>query len=69
MNIIHIKFGENLEGVTPLQSRLLNELRYRMEMCEWKRKYRLARLTDDPETWDWSALDRLDREYEMIGLP
>lgn len=69
MNVIHIKFSEDLEGVTPLQSRLLNELRYRMEMCEWKRKNRLARPTEDPDTWDWDALEGLDREFERVGLP
>jgi len=38
-------------------------------MGEWLRKNREARPSEDPDTWDWEALDRLDRQYEMVGLP
>lgn len=68
-SVIHIQFSTDLVGSSPASSRLLNQLRYRMEMCEWKRKNRVARPTEDPDTWDWDALEGLDREFEMVGLP
>lgn len=68
-NVIHIRFSEDLVGSSPASSRLLNALRYRMEMAAWKLRNRRARPTEDPDTWDWDALDQLDRDYEMVGLP
>ena len=68
-NVIRIQFGEDLIGSSPTSSHLMNQLRARMEMCEWKRKNRIARPTEDPASWDWDALERLDRELEMVGLP
>lgn len=68
-NVIRIQFSEDLVGATPASSRLLNQLRYRMEMATWKARNRAARPTEDPDTWDWDALDTLDREFEMVGLP
>lgn len=67
--VIHIRFSEDLVGSSPASSRLLNALRYRMEMAAWKARNRQARPTEDPDTWDWDALDALDREFEMVGLP
>lgn len=68
--VLHIRFGHDLEeGRPPLLGRLLNELRYRMEMRQWKEKNRAARPTLDPDTWDWDALESLDREFEMVGMP
>jgi len=69
-NVIHIRFHEDLSEGQPRElGRLLNRLRYSMEMARWKAKNRAARPTEDPSTWDWEALDGLDREYEMVGLP
>lgn len=69
-NVIHIRFHEDLsEGQPRPLGSLLNRLRYNMEMAVWRAKNRAARPTEDPSTWDCDALDRLDREYEMVGLP
>lgn len=69
-NVIHIRFHEDLaQDQSPELGRLLNRMRYNMEMEVWLRKNREARPTEDPDTWDWEALDRLDRQYEMVGLP
>jgi len=68
-NVIRIQFSTDLVGSSPASSRLLNQLRSRMEMCEWKRKNRLARPTEDPDTWDWEMIDGLDHLFEMVGLP
>lgn len=69
-NVIHIRFSEDLsEGQSPQMGRLLNRLRYNMEMAAWRARNRAARPTEDPETWDWDAIERLDRAYEMVGLP
>lgn len=67
--VIHIQFCTDLVGSSPASSRLLNKLRYSMELCEWKHRNRLARPTEDPATWDWDALESLDRQFEMLGLP
>lgn len=68
--IIHIRFHEDLsEGQPQPLGRLLNRLRYSMEMAAWRARNRAARPTEDPSTWDYNALDQLDREYEMVGLP
>lgn len=69
-SVIQIRFSEDLaEGRSLLLGDLLNRLRGRMEMSVWRAKNRAARPTEDPETWDWEALERLDRQYEMVGLP
>jgi hypothetical protein len=68
--VIHIRFHEDLgEGESPRLASLLNRLRYSMEMAAWRARNRAARPTEDPATWDWEELDRLDRAYEMVGLP
>jgi hypothetical protein len=69
-NVIHIRFSEDLSvgQPHPLGS-LLNLLRYKMEMAQWRALNRAARPTEDPDTWDFKTLDRLDRAYEMIGMP
>ena len=56
--VIPVEFG---------RSPLLSELRSRMESREWKIRNREARPTEDPDTWDWDALDALDREFEMMS--
>ena len=68
-NVIEIRFGEEIFGSSPRSSQFMNELRARMEMCEWKRRNRIARPTDDPATWDWNELESLDRAFELVGLP
>ena len=44
--------------------RLMNELRYRMEMAEWKLSWREAE-----KAKDYDSMDRLDIRYNYIGLP
>lgn len=62
--VIHIRFNEDL-GCPKL-----NEMRQRMEMCEWRRKMRLAKPDpDDISTWDWDALKQLDERFNKIVLP
>ena len=56
--LILISFGVNLP------TRNQNLLRARMEFKTWRDRRDDAMMRDDYET-----LDRLDREYEMIGLP
>jgi predicted NAD-dependent protein-ADP-ribosyltransferase YbiA (DUF1768 family) len=60
-NVILIKFSEDLQGVTPEQSRLLNRMREGMEYREW-RVLRDQVMFDD----DYDTLDRMDKEYELI---
>jgi len=63
-NVIRIRFSTDLE--TPAR----NRLRYAMEMCEWRKQMREAKPDpDDSSTWDWDALERLDRQFELVGLP
>ena len=57
-NVIHIRFSEDLD------SPLKNRLRYRMELAEWKREWREAEAAGN-----YAALDRLDRQYDYLGLP
>jgi hypothetical protein len=69
-NVIHIRFSEDLsEGQPRSLGSLLNRLRCNMEMAQWRALNRAARPTEDPSTWDFDELDRLDRAYEMVGLP
>jgi len=69
-NVLRVHFHQDLSDIYPGElGRLMNRLRYSMEMSVWLRKNREARPTEDPDTWDFHALDRLDREYEMVGLP
>ncbi len=56
--VIHIKFS------TDLPTRAQNALRARMEYKAWKDERDQAMLDDDTD-----ALERLDRSYELIGLP
>lgn len=56
--VIHIRFSEDLG------SQKKNELRYRMELAEWKKRWREA---VDLQDYEW--MDRLDREYQKVGLP
>ena len=57
-SVIFITFHEELDSM------LKNRLRYRMELGEWRRKWRQAK-----ETNDYEKMESLDRSYEMIGLP
>ncbi|QDP61548.1 MAG: hypothetical protein Tp138OMZ00d2C19078261_9 [Prokaryotic dsDNA virus sp.] len=63
-NVIHIRFHENLVGVTPEQTRMLNKMRYGMELRAWKLRRDAAE-----EEGRYEDMDRLAVEYEMIGLP
>ena len=56
--VIEIKFSEDLP------TRAQNKLRYAMEMGQWRRAWREAEAAKD-----YYALDRLDRQYELVGLP
>lgn len=68
--VIEIRFSEDLSiGQPPALGSLLNRLRCNMEMAAWRAKNRAARPTEDPDTWDWEELDRLNQAYEMVGLP
>lgn len=58
MSIIHILFS------TDLPTRKQNELCYRMEMAQWKERLRIAR-----ENNDYEEMDRLQIDYERVGLP
>lgn len=59
-----------IEFSTDLPTAAQNELRYRMEMAAWKADLRAAKPDpDDPETWDWNEIERLDRAYNYVGLP
>lgn len=57
MSVIPITFS------TDLPSRAHNQLRYRMELKEWKDQWAEAEKRDDFE-----AIDDLQREYEMVGM-
>lgn len=56
--VIEIKFS------TDLPTRKQNELRYRMELAAWKRRWREAETNRDYVRMDW-----LQMEYERVGLP
>lgn len=56
--VIHIKLSHDLP------TRKQNELRYNLEMARWKAAWREAE-----ETKDYDRMDRLQIDYEMVGLP
>jgi hypothetical protein len=56
--VIHIRFGYDLS------TRKQNELRYNMEMAEWRRQFREAEAERD-----YDRMDRLNSDYERVGLP
>lgn len=58
MSVIEIKLHEEL----PTNNQ--NKLRYRMELAVWRACWREAEAAKDYE-----RLDRLDREYELVGFP
>ncbi len=58
MNVVHIRFSHDLP------TRTQNELRGRMEMAEWKRRWREAEAEGDHY-----LMDRLQEDYEWVGLP
>jgi hypothetical protein len=47
-----------------LPTRAQNRLRYAIQMGMWLQEWRKAK-----ETSNYAAMDRLDREYELVGLP
>lgn len=57
-SIIYIKFSHDLP------TKAQNELRYRMELAQWKIYWRQAEAEKD---YDWQ--DRLQLDYERVGLP
>lgn len=64
--VIEIKFHEDL----PTRAR--NRLRYAMEMGVWRAERRRLKALADTHPDDdryFAALDRHDRDYEMVGLP
>ena len=46
------------------ETRLRGQLRSRMDMGQWRKEWQKAKIARDFE-----AMDRLDRRYEMVGLP
>ena len=58
MSIIYIRFHEEL----PTNNQ--NNLRFRMEMAKWKKDWREAEEQNDYQAMDW-----LDKQFEMVGLP
>ena len=58
MTVILIVFGTDL----PTENQ--NKLRAKMHLASWKAKWRKAEEEKDSE-----AMDRLDAQYEMVGLP
>ena len=56
--IIEIKFSRDLPTLKQ------NELRYRMEMAQWKKAWREAKMAEDYVAMDW-----LQYKYERVGLP
>jgi hypothetical protein len=65
--IIEIRFHEDLsEGQPKDLGRLLNRLRYSMEMAQWKARNRALR--EDPNATDYDY-HRMDMDYERVGLP
>lgn len=57
-NVIRITLYEDLG------SDFLNNLRCRMQMAEWRGKWLKAQSEQD-----FDAMDQLDKQYEMVGLP
>ncbi len=58
MSIIEVRLYEDL------LTRKQNELRYRLELAQWRKAWREAELDKDYSRMDW-----LDREFEKVGLP
>lgn len=58
MNVVHIRFSHDLP------TRAQNELRGRMEMGQWRRRWREAEAEKD-----YRAMDLLQLDYERVGLP
>lgn len=56
--VIEIRLHEDLP------TRNQNKLRYRIEMGIWLAKMRKAK-----EEKDYDEMDRLDQQYNLIGLP
>lgn len=52
----------------PCASPLLERMRHRMEHADWRRRLRAAKPSEDPATWDWDELDRLDSEFNLLKL-
>ena len=57
-NVIHIEF------FTDLRTNDLNQMRFRMEMCQWKSQFRKAQ-----EEGNFEAMDQLNLSFDMVGLP
>jgi len=57
-NVIRIEASEDLG------TRARNALRYAIELGMWRRAHREALAEED-----YAELDRLDRDFERVGLP
>lgn len=63
--ILRVKFSQDMCDTYPGElGNLMNRLRYRMELAEWRRQMREAKANED-----FDAMDRLDRSYDYLGLP
>ncbi len=58
MTVIHITLGEELPTIAQ------NKLRANLHMAQWKASWRRAIAEKDSD-----AMDRLDKQYEMVGMP
>jgi len=56
--VIEIRFHEDLANP------FLNQMRYRMESCAWRKKWRQAEADGD-----FDKMDQLNTEYDLVGLP
>ena len=67
-----LRIGQEGLGMTVIQitfckempTRLQEQMRKRMEMCNWLAEYRQAK-----ESKNFELMDHLDRSYEMVGMP
>jgi hypothetical protein len=58
VTVIDIRLSEDLP------TRKQNELRYRIELGRWRREWREAE-----SAGDYAQMDRLNADYERVGLP
>lgn len=58
MTVIPIQFHIDLP------TKAQNDLRYRLELANWRTRWRAAKARKD-----YDMMDRLDREFEWLGLP
>lgn len=45
---------------------LLNIMSSRFREADWRQRNRNARLSENPDSWDYTTLDSLEKEYEDL---